>query len=74
MPFRDAAFEPDTLAVLQTVFDRVCADYSVTDDEERTEAARRMIRAAMSGEVDPERLRAAALAGLRLVRNFSGVG
>jgi hypothetical protein len=74
MPFRDAAFEPDTLAVLQTVFNRVCADYSVTDDDERTEAARRMIQTAMNGVVDPERLRASAVAGLQFVRRFSGSG
>jgi len=74
MPFRDTGFEPETLAVLQSVFDKVCVDYSVTDDEERTEAARRMIQTAMNGVVDPERLRASAVAGLQFVRRFSGSG
>jgi hypothetical protein len=74
MPFRDTAFAPDTLGILQTVFNKVCADYSVTDDEERTEAARRMIQTALNGVVDPERLTAAAVVGLRFVRKFSGSG
>ena len=56
---------PTTLAMLETAFDEAWATLSGNGDLIRPgELARCMLRLAMEGERDPERLRERALSGL----------
>ena len=67
MPFSGATFEPETLALLQRVFDDVWrdlgSDATATEptDIRRNKIAERLMAAASQGERDPTKLKAAAL-------------
>ena len=70
MPIRQflgkhAAFEPDDLKAMSEAFSRACArlKLSMTQDALVEMVARRIIRAALSGERDPERLCELAVQG-----------
>src|SRR6266545_7505887 len=65
-----STFNPDTLTMLQTVQDDVCRlltrpDAIRLDAEVRNALALRIMNCAKTGERDPVRLKASALAGLR---------
>jgi hypothetical protein len=66
MPFTGATFDPETLALLQCVFDDVWAEAQVLNlpvdaDLVRNLLAARLMLAAADGERDPAKLKAAAL-------------
>jgi hypothetical protein len=59
----DRSFDPDTLRILQSVFDEAAAalpDHEQTP-ERKAVLASRILSLALSGETDPVRLRTAAL-------------
>ena len=64
--FHNSSFDPQTLVVLETAFDEACltlksiGNTTVKPDE----LARSVLRLAMEGERDPERLHDGALTGL----------
>ncbi len=64
--FHNSAFDPQTLVVLETVFDeawltlKAIGNTSIKPDE----LARNVLRLAMDGERDPARLHDSALKGL----------
>jgi hypothetical protein len=70
MPFRSfiqpGAFEPEAIAAMSEAFEAACNELNEAGQPKvaREVIAGRIIAAARSGERDPARLRAAALAGL----------
>ncbi len=62
-------FEPEATAALGEAFEAACKElHDGGEPEVRKLIAKRMIAAASSGELDPVRLRAAALSGLSVVQ------
>ena len=74
MPFNpfteQGAFEPEATAAMGEAFDAACKELHDSGEPKvrREVIARRIIATARRGELDPVRLRAAALNGLPLVR------
>ena len=64
------AFEPEATAAMGEAFDAACKELHDSGEPKvrREVIARRIIATARKGELDPVRLRAAALNGLPLVR------
>jgi hypothetical protein len=62
----DRSFDPDTLRVLQKVFDEAAAALPSGEQTQRRKAilASRILSLASSGETDPARLRTAALSAV----------
>ena len=74
MPFSDAPYDPETVAILGRVFSAAWHEIkeagAVPSDQEsaRADLARRILAAAADGERDPERLKRLALADSPLAR------
>jgi hypothetical protein len=73
--FKGAAFDPETVAVLQTAFDEVCAEIFVRDlkhpsQETRRSLALRIIECAKTGERDIDQLKAYAVPSCPFQRAF----
>ena len=66
----DNAFDPETIALLGSIYDEAIAELDERADLEivREVIAKRIIHLAQKGERDPIRLRRAALAALRPAR------
>ena len=64
---RGGVFEPEATAAISEAFDAACKELHDTGQPEvvREVLAERIIKLAKSGELDPVRLREAALVGLR---------
>jgi hypothetical protein len=72
MPPRSTHFDADALEILQTAHDEACdwlrgTDGSAPDEDTRKVIALRIVDCAKSGEREPSRLKAYALAGFSLV-------
>jgi hypothetical protein len=72
-PFREqGAFGPEAIAAMGEAFDAACKDLCDGGEPEvRKLVAKRIIAAASRGELDPVRLRVAALDGLPLAKMSS---
>jgi hypothetical protein len=66
----DGVFGPEATAAMGAAFDAVCMEIRDVGDLQmvRKLVAQRIIAAARQGELDPIRLRAAALSGLPLIK------
>jgi hypothetical protein len=65
----ETAFDPETLSVLGTVYDRACTGYCTGPSDLACEGmAARIITAAMQGERDADKLLQIALRGIGLPR------
>jgi hypothetical protein len=70
-PFSEqGAFEPEATAAMSAAFDAACKELCEVGRLQmvRKVVAQRIIAAAHKGDLDPARLRAAALSGLPLVK------
>jgi hypothetical protein len=66
--FHQKAFDPETVEVMSTAFESVCADLRLTDDTHGMAevVARRIVELAANGKYrDPNELRAAVLASFK---------
>jgi len=62
-------FEPEATAAMGEAFEAACKELHDGDEPEvRKLIAKRIIAAASGGELDPVRLRAAALSGLSIIQ------
>jgi len=61
---RNAAFDPETTALLGKAFDEACREIGDQPSEIREVVAKRLIEAACRGERDMKRLKMHALQGL----------
>jgi hypothetical protein len=70
-PFREqGAFDPETTAAMGAAFDAACEELCEVGRLQmvRKLVAQRIIAAACKGDLDPARLRVAALSGLPLIK------
>ena len=69
-PFREqGVFEPEATTAMGEAFDAACKElHDGGEPEVRKLVAKRIIAAASRGELDPVRLRAAALRGLSVIQ------
>jgi hypothetical protein len=65
----DGVFEPEATAAMGEAFAAACKEFHDGGEPEvRKLIAKRIIAAASKGELDPVRLRAAALSGLSIIQ------
>lgn len=57
MPFTDTSFDPETLTMLTSVMDEVCAELEQDDTAARKMVAIRLIAAAAEGERNRHKLK-----------------
>ena len=69
-PFTEqGAFEPEATAAMGEAFDAACKElHDCREPKVRKLIAKRIIAAASRGELDPVRLRAAAVSGLPIIQ------
>jgi hypothetical protein len=69
---KKGVFEPEATALMVEAFEAACEEFDFPNHKVRELIAKRVIQAARSGDLNPIRLRMAALAGVPRITVLSG--